>query len=260
MLQTPLIEVCVSSVADAVAAVAAGADRIELCAALEVGGLTPTIGLLEAVLEQVKIPVVVMIRPRVGGFNYSPDEFQVALADAESALNMGAQGVVFGFLTKEGRLDTARTQVIVALARGRQTVFHRAFDFVQEPLATAAELAQLGVTRLLTSGQQPTALSGAALIQEIAHRTRGLLEVMPGGGIRSENVLDVIEQTGCRQVHVGASLAASDGSLAGNSTLDLVAPQQLAGGVSRRIDVDGIRELVRRAKAGASVPALPSNP
>ena len=127
MRKTPLVEVCVSSVADALAAVAAGADRLELCSALEVGGLTPSVALLESVLEQVPVPVMAMIRPRAGGFNYEPDQFRTALSDAEWALSLGAGGVVFGFLTSDARVDLERCREVIAVATGRQTVFHRAF-------------------------------------------------------------------------------------------------------------------------------------
>lgn len=260
MQQRPLIEVCVSSVADAVAAADAGADRIELCSALEVGGLTPSVALLQAVLEAVTIPVVAMIRPRVGGFRYQSDEFRTAMLDAEWALSLGALGIVFGFLTEDGAIDAARCQEIVALAGDRDTVFHRAFDFVRDPLASADELVQLGVTRLLTSGQQATALEGAALIRTIVDRTRSHLEVMPGGGIRSDNVIEVVERTGCDQVHIGAARAECDGTQAENPSLELVSPQHLAGGAARRIDVQQIRELTQRVQGCASKAAMPSNP
>lgn len=234
--------------AEAIAAVEAGADRLELCGALEVGGLTPSAALIEAVLAQVKVPVVVMIRPRVGGFCYAADEFRVALSDAEWALGQGAQGVVFGFLTRSGELDAPRTKEMIACAAGGQTVFHRAFDFVRNPVAAAEELAEIGVERLLTSGSQPTALAGAPIIRTIAERTRGRLEVMPGGGIRRENVLDVITQTRCRQIHLGPATAECDGSLGGNSQLELVSPQYLAGGASRRIDSGAIRAVAQLVK------------
>jgi copper homeostasis protein len=234
--------------AEAMAAVEAGADRLELCSALEVGGLTPSAALVEAVLAQVKVPVMVMIRPRVGGFCYAADEFQVALADAEWALQQGAQGIVFGFLTRDGAIDAQRTKGMITRVAGRQTVFHRAFDFVRDPLTAAEELAEIGVTRLLTSGSQPTALAGATVIREIAERTRGRLEVMPGGGIRRENVLAVLAQTRCGQVHLGPATAECDGSLSGNSQLELVSPACLVGGASRRIDGAAIREVVQLVK------------
>lgn len=258
MPQRPLIEVCVCSVADAVAAAAAGADRLELCSALEIGGLTPSVALLESVLEQVNVPVMAMIRPRAGGFNYAADEFRTALLDAEWALSLGARGIVFGFLTREGRIDAARCREVVALAGERQAVFHRAFDFAPDPLAAADELVQLGVTRLLTSGQQPAALAGAALIRTIADRTRGHLEVMPGGGIRSENVLEIIERTGCCQIHIGASLVERDGSLEANPVLDLVSPTYLAGGASRKIDAAKILEMSRLLTPCATTPSIAS--
>ena len=241
----PLIEVCVSSVADAVAAVDAGADRLELCCALEVGGLTPSVALLESVLAQMSVPVVAMIRPRPGGFFYQPDEFRTALSDAKWALRLGASGVVFGFLTAEGGIDTARCREMIAIAGDRDTVFHRAFDYVRDPLAAADQLVDLGVTRLLTSGQRSSSLEGADLIRRVADRTRGKLQVMPGGGIRPENVLEILEKTGCDQVHVGAAIAQHDHSLDGNPELALVATQYLTGNAYRSSDSNMIEHLAR---------------
>ncbi|MGD9636068.1 MAG: copper homeostasis protein CutC [Pirellulales bacterium] len=248
MPQRPLIEVCVSSVADAVAAERAGADRLELCSALEVGGLTPSAALVDEVLERVTVPVVAMIRPRMGGFHYAADEFRTALLDAKWALGGGVRGIVFGFLTCDRRIDEPRCQEIVALAGDRETVFHRAFDFVCDPLAAADDLVRLGVTRLLTSGQESTALAGAALIREIADRTRGQLTVMPGGGVRSDNVLEIIERTRCHEVHVGASRAERDSSLSGKASLELVSRPFLTDGALRKIDSAEIGELARRLK------------
>jgi copper homeostasis protein len=248
MRNRPLVEVCVSSVADALAAVDAGADRLELCSALEVGGLTPSVALLQSVLEQATVPVMAMIRPRTGGFNYEPDEFRTALSDAEWALSLGAGGIVFGFLTRDAHVDVERCREMIAVAEGRQTVFHRAFDFAAEPFRAAEQLVELGAARVLTSGQRPTALEGAALIRAVADRTRGNLEVLPGGGIRPENVLEVVKQTGCDQVHVGASRAACDGSLSVNRDLDLVSPG-LVGASSRALDATKVSELSNRLKA-----------
>ena len=252
MSRRPLIEVCVSSVADAVDAVSAGAGRLEICCALDVGGLTPSVALLESVLARVTVPVVAMIRPRPGGFNYQADEIRTALSDAQWALRLGASGVVFGFLKADGCIDAARCQAMIETAGERDTVFHRAFDFVHDPLATADQLVGLGVTRLLTSGQRSSALEGADMIRTIADRTRGKLQVMPGGGIRPENVCTVLEKTGCDQLHVGAALAKEDRSLDGNPDIDLVAAQFLRGNTFRKLDSQMISQLARAVLPGES--------
>jgi copper homeostasis protein len=244
-----LVEVCAGSLADALAAAKAGADRIELCSATEVGGLTPSIGLLELVLERVKLPVMVMIRPRAGGFCYSEEEIHTALRDAERALSVGAHGIVFGFLTRDARIDVAHGKAFCEIAGARQTVFHRAFDFVEDTLVAADQLAEIGVTRLLTSGRQPSALAGAALIRQLVDRVNGALKVMPGGGINSQNVDEILRITGCHQVHVGAATRGQDGSLAANAALELVAPEYLERGAFRKVDGTRVSEIVRRVKA-----------
>lgn len=242
----PMVEVCVGSLADALVAASAGANRLELCSATEIGGLTPSIGTLELVLERVTLPVMVMIRPRAGGFCYDQDDFSTALRDAERALKLGAQGIVFGFLTRDGRIDAARCREFVELTGSRQTVFHRAFDFVPEPLDAADQLAQLGITRLLTSGQQPTAFDGALLIRQVVERCAARMEVLPGGGITSQSACEVVRATGCTQVHVGAGTRAEDGSLGANVALELVGAKYLERGSFRRVNGSLVSEIVER--------------
>ena len=130
-----LVEVCVGSVADIERAVAAGADRVELCSALELGGLTPSLGLVETALAASPIPVVVMLRPRAGGFRYDRHEFAAMLRDAERFLDLGASGVVFGILNEHGQIDVARCGELLRSAGAAQTIFHRAFDFVRDQRA-----------------------------------------------------------------------------------------------------------------------------
>jgi copper homeostasis protein len=246
--QRPLVEVCIGSVGDALAAEADGADRVELCAATEVGGLTPSLGLLERVLAATRLPVIAMIRPRPGGFAYSPAEFAVALRDAEHMLAYGAAGLAFGFLTPAGQLDAARARELVELAGDRETVFHRAFDFLPDPLAAADELIELGVQRILTSGGAATAIAGASAIRAIRERVAGRLEVMPGGGITADSVVELVKQTGCDQIHVGASLPTNDGSLAGNTTIEFFDPRYLERGNHRAVAPAKLADLIVQLK------------
>jgi copper homeostasis protein len=211
-----LIEVCVGSVADANSAVAAGADRIELCAGLELGGMTPSWGLAEQVLETSAVPVVVMLRPRAGGFHYDKHEFSAMLRDGERFLELGASGLVFGILDKSGQLDVARSRELVRLADGRQTVFHRAFDFVRDQL-----------------GGKATAQAGAAAIREIVTHAAQRIEIMAGGGINADNVVEIVRRTGCAQVHVGASAPCHDSSISRQSSIELCDRRYLAGGSHR---------------------------
>ncbi|WP_428307906.1 copper homeostasis protein CutC [Lacipirellula sp.] len=215
------LEVCVGSVADARAAITAGADRLELCSGLEVGGLTPSIGLVETVVAASSVPVIAMLRPRAGGFCYDADEFAAMLRDAERFLAARAAGVAFGILDQRGRLDAARSREIIARAGTRDTVMHRAFDFTVDQFAALDTLIELKVTRILTSGGEPAALAGSAKLHELATRAAGRIELMAGGGINADNVGNVLTASGLRQVHIGASGPADDRSIAPTASINL---------------------------------------
>jgi copper homeostasis protein len=196
-----------------------GGDRIELCSGLEMGGLTPSLGLLIEARRATSLPIMAMVRPRPGGFCYSAAEFAVLLADAELLLRHGADGLVFGCLHADGTVDRERTAALVRLAGNRQTVFHRAFDVTPDPFAALEVLARLGVTRLLSSGQRPSALEGAANLAAYRVHMGERLQILPGGGINLENVAEVLRQTGTDQVHASLSGKAQDRSTAANPLL-----------------------------------------
>jgi copper homeostasis protein len=196
-----LLEVCVASIEDALAAQAGGADRLELNAALELGGLTPSLGTLLQVKQAVSLPVVVMIRPRPGGFCYSAADFEVMQRDAALALEYGADGIAFGVLHEDGTVDVERSRRLATLAGSRQAVFHRAFDVTPEPFTALEQLIGLGVRRVLSSGQEATAYNGAVLLRRLIERAAGRIEVLPAGGINRFTLADVFERTGCDQVH-----------------------------------------------------------
>lgn len=204
------LEVCIASVADAVAARDGGADRLELNCALAVGGLTPSLGLLREVRQAVDLPLIVMIRPRAGGFNYSDVEFAVMQRDAEIALEYGADGLALGILQHDGTLDAARTGQMVELAKGREVVFHRAFDALPYPLESLAQLADLGICRIMTSGQCETALAGSEQIANLVAHALGRIEILPAGKIAAANVGEMLAHTGCRQVHAALRTMRSD--------------------------------------------------
>jgi copper homeostasis protein len=230
-----LLEVCVGSVADVETAVAAGADRLELCGGLELGGLTPSIGLVENALSVCPVPVVVMLRPRAGGFCYDRHEFAAMLRDAEHFLDLGVSGIVFGILRRDGAIDRALCAELVERAGRRQTVFHRAFDFVQRQYEAFDVLADLGCTRVLTSGGKPTAAQGVDMLHELNARAAGRIEIMPGGGIRAENVVEIVRTTGCSQVHIGAAAPATDVSMADSAAIELCDTRCLRGGRFRTV-------------------------
>jgi copper homeostasis protein len=199
-----LIEVCCGSVDDALEAEKGHADRIELNSSLFLGGLTPSLGSIIEAKRRLKIPVMVMIRPRAGGFCYTQAEMAVMLHDVKLAVEHGADGLVFGILTSDGSIDNERCRQIIELCQGRETVFHRAFDVVPDPMKALDQLIELGFTRILTSGQQRTVPEGVELIKKLIARAGDKIEILPGGGIRAHNVRAIVEQTAARQVHLSA--------------------------------------------------------
>ena len=199
-----LLEVCVESVAGARAAASAGADRIELCADLFEGGITPSAGLLREVVRAVELPVFVMIRPRGGDFSYDESEIAVQLADIEHVKTTGAAGVVLGALTPAGDVDESTVRRLVEAARPLQVTFHRAFDVCREPLAALDTLMSLGIDRLLTSGQETSALDGCDLIARLVRHAGDRCAILAGGGIREENIRDVVRRSDVSEIHVSA--------------------------------------------------------
>jgi copper homeostasis protein len=206
------LEICTASVEDCVKAEHGGADRVELNCALMLGGLTPSLGALRESRASVRLPIIAMIRPRPAGFCYSSSEFAVMQRDAEMALSEGAAGIAFGLLTAGGLVDLKRCRQMVKLALGRQAVFHRAFDVVRDPLTALQQLIDMGVTRIMTSGQEASAYNGAANIAGYIRQAAGRIEILPAGGINRFTIADVIQRTGCDQVHASLSAASQDRS------------------------------------------------
>ena len=230
-----LLEVCVGSVADVEAAIAAGADRLELCAGLELGGLTPSIGLVETVVAMSKVPVIVMLRPRAGGFRYDGHEFEAMLRDADQFLAAGAAGVAFGILDAAGAVDQSRTRELVARVGSRQSVIHRAFDFLADQFAGLETAIEIGVTRILTSGGRASAIDGAARLRELAARGSDKIELMAGGGINGASIGRLAEETPLRQFHIGASGPADDGSIRADGSINLCDQRFFQGAAYRTV-------------------------
>ncbi|WP_266202403.1 copper homeostasis protein CutC [Pontibacter kalidii] len=197
----PLLEICIDSVASAIAAEQGGAQRVELCDYLAGGGTTPSAGMIEVVRQSINIGLHVLIRPRRGDFLYSPAEFEVMKRDIQLCRGLGVDGIVIGALTKDGSIDVAGTQALIDAAQGMSITFHRAFDLVSDPYKALDDLLQLNVHRLLTSGQQETALQGADLIRELHERAAGKLIILPGGGVTPANVQELVSRTGVSEVH-----------------------------------------------------------
>ena len=211
-----LLEIVASTAEDCIAAKRGGADRIELCAAIGTGGLTPSLGTVIEARKSVRIPVMTMVRPRAGGFCYSPGDFATMRRDAALLLEHGADGIVFGILQSDGSIDTHRCGELVEIANGKQTVFHRAFDVVPDASNALEELIDLGFTRVLTSGQEKTAMEGRELIRSLIAQAATRIEVLPGGGVRALNVRQLVAATGCTQVHLTAFSMRIDTSTSGS--------------------------------------------
>ena len=243
------LEVIACSVDDCRAVQEGGGDRIELCSALELGGLTPSLGLLIAARQAVRLPIMAMLRPRPGGFCYSEAEFAVLLADADLALRYGADGLVFGCLHAGGTVDAERTAAVVQLAGDRQTVFHRAFDVTPDPFAALDALVRLGVTRLLSSGRQPSALAGAANLAAYRAHVGERLQILPGSGITPANVAEVLRRTGCDQVHASLSGRVEDRSTAANGAIRFT-PAALGPQEQVRVTDRDLVTAMRRELAG----------
>jgi copper homeostasis protein len=199
-----IYEICVDSVAGVRAAKAAGAHRVELCADLLEGGITPSLGLIRQARKVPGIDLNVMIRPRGGDFLFNDEEFAAMQADVETAKAEGANGVVVGQLTAPGEIDGARTHELVALARPLSVTFHRAFDVAAEPFGALETLIELGVDRVLTSGQEPTVLEGLPLIVELMKRAGDRIVIMPGGGITARNIERIVGAARPREIHFAA--------------------------------------------------------
>lgn len=199
-----LLEICATSIQSAVNAQQAGAHRIELCSELAVGGITPSYGLIEQVLKSVNIPVFVLIRPRSGNFTYTDAEFEVMKSDIEQYKKMGIHGIVSGVLQKNNTIDIERTQELIALSKPLSFTFHRAFDWVENPLEALDQLIKLGVHRILTSGQHQTAEKGLELLIQLKKIADNQLTILPGGGINFENA-PLFKQNGFQEIHASAS-------------------------------------------------------
>lgn len=196
-----LLEVACESVADAEAAEAGGADRIELCSALGLDGLTPSAGLVQEVRAATRLPVCVMVRPRPGDFAHSPAEVRVMARDVEFVRAAEPAGFVFGVLRGDGRVNEAACRELLAACSGVPAVFHRAFDGTPDPDEALAAVVGLGFRRILTSGGAATAAEGADRIARLRERAAGRVEVLACGKVRAANVAEVLRRTGCGQVH-----------------------------------------------------------
>lgn len=198
---TRIIEVATSDFITTAAAVSGGADRIELCANLAEGGTTPSYGTIRQCRESFSIPVYPIIRNRGGDFLYTAEEFSIMLRDVQLCKEMGCDGVVIGLLQRDGTIDIRRTEQLINAAYPLGVTFHRAFDRCQDPFAALEQLIEIGCERILTSGQQPSVMDGMELVAALQRAADNRIIIMPGSGVRKENIKVLAERTGCNEFH-----------------------------------------------------------
>ncbi len=205
------IEICVEGIDGLLAAQDGGADRVELCASLLEGGLTPSMGVVRTSLRMARVPFYVMVRPRGGDFLYSPAEFDTMLSDVEALRSEGAAGVVFGCLLPDGRIDEDRMTALAAAARPMAVTCHRAFDMTRDAQEAVEALVRSGVDRVLTSGLHDHAEDGLDTLIRVVRAARGRLKIMACGGLDASNIASILHRSGADELHFAANMTVPSG-------------------------------------------------
>ena len=219
-----ILEICAGSVESAIAARDGGAKRIELCAALEIGGVTPSAGLIAEARKIEGLVLNVIIRPRGGDFLYNEYEIACMLQDIRTCKQLGVDGVVIGALTADGDIDTAICKQLIAAADGMSVTFHRAFDMCLDASKALEELIELGCDRVLTSGQAATAQAGITLLKKLVEQAAGRIIIMPGCGVSSANAAAILQATGATEIHASARKSVGSGMLFRHSGVSMGNP------------------------------------
>lgn len=201
-----ILECCVDSVESAVAAQAGGANRLELCANLIIGGTTPDINLFLAVREKVSIKINVLIRPRFGDFCYTDEEFGIIKKDVEMFRKYGADGVVIGVLREDGSLDVARMKELMDAAGDMNVTLHRAFDVSRDPFQTLKDAENLHIGTILTSGQKNTCYEGRELLGQLVEKTAGKVDILVGSGVNSAQITELAAVTKAKSFHLSGKV------------------------------------------------------
>lgn len=196
-----IIEIATSDFETTNSAVRGGADRIELCANLTEGGTTPSYGTIVQCREAFDILLYPIVRPRGGDFLYTEAEFEIMLLEVKLCKQTGCDGIVIGVLNANGTIDIKRTAALIEIAYPMGVTFHRAFDRCLDPFEAMEQLIKIGCERILTSGQQPTVNDGLELITELNEQAAGRIIIMPGSGVRKDNIVALAEKTGCTEFH-----------------------------------------------------------
>ena len=206
-------EICANSVASCIAAQEGGADRVELCAGIPEGGTTPSYGMIKSARESIAIALNVIIRPRGGDFLYTEGELREMVYDIHMAKELGADGLVFGCLTPEGEVDMSAMKLLMDAAGETPVTFHRAFDHSADPLKALEDIISLGCARILTSGCRPSALEGASLLAELVEKADGRIIIMPGCGVKENNIAEIARLSGAREFHFSARESVESGMI-----------------------------------------------
>jgi len=209
-----IVEICCNSIQSAKNAIQGGADRVELCANLEIGGVTPSYDDIDLCVNTLGIRTHVLVRPRGGDFCYTDSEISQIERDIIKCKELGVHAVVIGFLTPEGKIDTTLTRRMVELAYPMEVTFHRAFDEMnQEPLVALEEIINCGCSRILTSGCRPTAIEGKDVIRQLVTKAEGRITILAGSGVTPENAQQIILQAGANEIHGSCKRTLPDGTI-----------------------------------------------
>lgn len=239
----PILEICAGSVESAIAARDGGAQRIELCAALEVGGVTPSAGLIAQARKIEGLTLNVIIRPRGGDFLYNEYEAACMEHDIRTCKQLGVDGVVIGALTAQGDIDTTLCKRLIEAAEGMSITFHRAFDMCRDPHKALEELIEMGCDRVLTSGQASTAQAGVTLLRELVEQANGRIIIMPGCGVNSNNAAVILQATGAQEIHASARKSVGSGMLFRHSGVSMGNPDSDEY-ARKETDVNEVRAII----------------
>jgi copper homeostasis protein len=246
-----LFEICVEGIDGAVAAQEGGGDRIELCASLLEGGITPSFGTIRAALKLCWIPIHVILRPRGGDFLYSEAEVATMLDDAAQLRKLDAAGIVIGCLTEDGRIDEDRMKALIEAAAPLRVTCHRAFDMTRDPEAALEALIRCGVHRVLTSGQQPRAVDAIPLLKRLNRQAGDRIIVMACGALAPDNIAQVVRETGGTEFHFAAPKTVPSGMAYRNAEVGMGGTALDREYSNTVTDPDLVRATIAAARAGS---------
>ncbi|PZP50811.1 MAG: copper homeostasis protein CutC [Pseudopedobacter saltans] len=231
-----LLEIAVFNIESAIAAEKAGADRIELCENPFDGGTTPSYGTLKTIREKIQIPVFPIIRPRGGDFLYSDAEFEVMRQDLQLVKELGFPGAVIGLLNQDGSIDKERTKELVNNVPELQITFHRAFDRCKEPFQALEDIIQTGCARILTSGQKPNVNDAKDFIKELVEKAANRIIILPGSGVRSQGLAELVSETGATEFHSSARTELP-------SNMDFIVPTMQETLTNTFVNIDEVKNM-----------------